>query len=77
MEVEEGRKGREREREGPRKKLTRDGKFPSREKEEEARREGERERGEEEMNRERAGERRKEEIEGEVPLSLARRREAT
>ena len=29
------------------------------------------------MKRERAGERRKEEIEGEVPLSIARRREAT
>ena len=42
-------------------KLTRDGKFMSREKEEEARREGERERGEEEMKRERAGEREREE----------------
>ena len=34
------------------KKLTRDGKFPSCEKEEEESREGERERGEEEMKRE-------------------------
>ena len=38
-------------------KLTRDGKYPSCEKEEEARKEGERERGEEEMKRERKEER--------------------
>ena len=40
-------------------KLTRDGKFLSREKEEEVRKEGEREQGEEEMKRERVGEREK------------------
>ena len=49
MEVEEGRKEREREREGRVKKLMRDGKFLWREKEEEARREGEREWGEEDF----------------------------
>ena len=64
METKEGRKERERERKGRVEKLTRDGKFPSHEKEEEARRDGEREWGEEEMKRERVGEREREEREG-------------
>ena len=66
MEAEEGRKEREREREGSVEKLKCYGNFTSREKEEEARREGVRERGEEEMKRERAGEREKIEREREV-----------
>ena len=60
MEVQQGRKEREREREGRVEKLTHDGKFLSCEKEEEGMK-GEREGGEEEMKRERAGEREKRE----------------